>query len=249
MILGMGRKWGASALLIVWLAFVLVILGTKLYSPVIYDRLFEREDAFSEYLQALNYFVAACLSMLFSIFAKRHGLPFLSSLYFLLALGFAFVSFEEISWGQRIFKVATPEYFGENNVQGELTIHNLKVFQPLLRHAFIAISAYGAFAWILQPWLQKRVNGDCKSFVNYIIADRVLAPYFLICFLIYSWLHYLRPYMYLNEVGSFSDDFWLFLHWRDEEHAELFLSFGFLFFVLAQFDKFKNCLAKRPGAQ
>lgn len=245
----MHRKRGAEALFIVWLVFFMAILGTKLYSPVIYDRLFEREDAFSEYLQALNYFVAACLSTLVSILAKRHGLAFLSLLYLLLGLGLAFVSFEEVSWGQRIFAISTPEYFGKNNVQDELTIHNLEVFQPLLRHAYIAISAYGAFAWILLPWLQKLVDGNCESFVNYIISDRALAPYFLICFLIYTWLHYLRPYMYLNEIGSFSDDFWFFLHWRDEEHAELFLSFGFLFFVLAQFDKLKNCLAGRAEAQ
>lgn len=243
MIVGISRKSGVSALFSLWLALVMTILGTKVFLPEIY-RYFEREDAFSEYLQAFNYFVAALLSMLFSIVAKRNGLTFLGALYLLLGLGLAFVSFEEISWGQRIFAIATPEYFDENNVQGELTIHNLETFQPLLRHAYIAISAYGTFAWILAPLLRSVVNGGCRNFLNYVVADWFLAPYFLICFLIYTWLHYVRPYLYLNEIGSFSDDFWFFLHWRDEEHAELFLSFGFLFFVLAQLDKLKSCLAK-----
>ena len=32
---------------------------------------------------------------------------------------------EEISWMQRIFKVATPSWFQENNIQKELNLHNL----------------------------------------------------------------------------------------------------------------------------
>jgi hypothetical protein len=244
MILGIGRASGVSALFSLWLVLLIAILGAKLFLPEIYGRYLEQEDAFSEYLQALNYLVAAFLSMFFSLVAKRNGLTFLGSLYLFLGLGLAFVSFEEISWGQRLFGISTPEYFGENNVQGELTVHNLTAFQPLLRHVYIAISAYGAFAWILLPLLSSVFKVGCRHFLNYVIADWFLAPYFLMCFLIYAWLHYLRPYMYLNEIGSFSDDFWFFVHWRDEEHAELFLSFGFLFFVMAQFDKLRRCLAK-----
>jgi hypothetical protein len=34
---------------------------------------------------------------------------------------------EEISWGQRIFHIKTPEYFAEHNTQDEMNIHNLVV--------------------------------------------------------------------------------------------------------------------------
>jgi hypothetical protein len=239
---GITRNLNAGISFTIWASILLLILSTKLFSPEAYTKYFEREDAFSEYLQALNYFLAAIVSFYVFVLAKRNGLSILSALYLFLGLGLLFVSLEEISWGQRIFGISNPEYFNENNVQEELTIHNLKAFQPLLRHAYIAISAYGTFAWIFSRLLRSISHGDCRSFVNYVVVECYLAPYFLICFLIYTWLHYVRPYMYLNNIGKFSDEFWFFLHWRDEEHAELFLSFGFILFVIVKLQKLKNCL-------
>ncbi|MCG2461187.1 hypothetical protein K8352_10545 [Flavobacteriaceae bacterium F89] len=43
----------------------------------------------------------------------------------LLALFSFFVGMEEISWGQRLFNIETPEYLQERNYQEELTVHNL----------------------------------------------------------------------------------------------------------------------------
>ncbi len=48
--------------------------------------------------------------------------------YIILAALFVFITGEEISWGQRIFGWATPEWMAENNVQEETTIHNLEIF-------------------------------------------------------------------------------------------------------------------------
>ena len=52
----------------------------------------------------------------------------------LLALGllFAFGAGEEISWGQRIFGVETPQEIREVNEQDEITLHNLEAFDGLL---------------------------------------------------------------------------------------------------------------------
>jgi len=48
----------------------------------------------------------------------------------LILLGLVFfISFgEEISWGQRIFGIETTEYMQEHNVQGEINLHNLEIF-------------------------------------------------------------------------------------------------------------------------
>ncbi|MBP1768446.1 MAG: hypothetical protein H6P98_2561, partial [Candidatus Aminicenantes bacterium] len=46
----------------------------------------------------------------------------------LLALVFFLGAGEEISWGQRIFHIRPPEYFQSKNVQHELNIHNLEIF-------------------------------------------------------------------------------------------------------------------------
>jgi hypothetical protein len=45
-----------------------------------------------------------------------------------LAFLFFFGAMEEISWGQRIFGVQSPEWFLEHNRQSELNIHNLILY-------------------------------------------------------------------------------------------------------------------------
>ena len=138
---GITRNLNAGISFTIWASILLLILSTKLFSPEAYTKYFEREDAFSEYLQALNYFLAAIVSFYVFVLAKRNGLSILSALYLFLGLGLLFVSLEEISWGQRIFGISNPEYFNENNVQEELTIHNLKAFQPLSTNSLSTSSA------------------------------------------------------------------------------------------------------------
>jgi hypothetical protein len=79
------------------------------------------EDGFFEYLTAALFLGSA-------FYFTRAFLKTKNIFFLLLGLLF-FAGFgEEISWGQRIFHVETPEYFEQNNVQGELTLHNLEVF-------------------------------------------------------------------------------------------------------------------------
>ena len=79
------------------------------------------EDGVIEYLQAACYLVAA---VAFAYVAIRCGRR--SPWAWLLALGTFLVAGEEISWGQRIFGISTPESFESSNVQGELNLHNLE---------------------------------------------------------------------------------------------------------------------------
>lgn len=48
-----------------------------------------------------------------------------------LAALFLFGFLEEISWGQRIFGIDTPEILQGSNKQRELNIHNLEIFHPV----------------------------------------------------------------------------------------------------------------------
>ena len=70
-----------------------------------------------------------------------------------------------------------------------------------------------------------------------------LAPYFFVCFSIYTFLHVIRPKYYVSEIGlKIPTEYWKFLHWREEEHAELFLALGFLFFTTLSYRKLKRVL-------
>lgn len=79
------------------------------------------EDGFFEYLTALLFLLASLL-MLKAGFKSGNGWYF--ALFLLLFVGAG----EEISWGQRLIGIETPEELKKMNVQGEINLHNLEVF-------------------------------------------------------------------------------------------------------------------------
>jgi len=85
------------------------------------------EDKAIEYLGALALLVAAVA--FFLCFLRTRGsseyTPVNKLAFLLLALAFLFGAGEEISWGQRILGVETPQAIAESNAQQELTFHNL----------------------------------------------------------------------------------------------------------------------------
>lgn len=88
------------------------------------------EDQYFESIGALGLFAASVFFFLAfwrtRADMKKGGLSWLKPLILLgLAPIFFFGAGEEISWGQRIFHVATPEAIGAINDQGEITFHNL----------------------------------------------------------------------------------------------------------------------------
>lgn len=89
-----------------------------------------REDHYFESVGALMFFVAS-IFFFFSFWNIRSDLKKggLSKVKPLILLGFALAFFfgggEEISWGQRIFNIATPNAINAINAQGEITVHNL----------------------------------------------------------------------------------------------------------------------------
>lgn len=80
-----------------------------------------KEDSFFEWLTSFFYFIS---SLLLALTYKKNRNIFLLLLGILMFFG----ACEEISWGQRVFGIATPENIRQINVQRELNIHNLAIF-------------------------------------------------------------------------------------------------------------------------
>lgn len=45
--------------------------------------------------------------------------------HYLLVIGALVMAMEEISWGQRVFHIDTPDFFQRHSTQNELNFHNL----------------------------------------------------------------------------------------------------------------------------
>lgn len=92
---------------------------------------FIQEDTFIEWLQFFLFF-SSSLFLFFYLYVMHLNREIqIYSMRFLGTLGlgclFMFGAMEEISWGQRIFQISTPEAIAEHNLQGEITLHNMEV--------------------------------------------------------------------------------------------------------------------------
>ncbi|MBN2706714.1 MAG: hypothetical protein JXR89_09780 [Deltaproteobacteria bacterium] len=135
------------------------------------------------------------------------------------------VALEEISWGQRLLKITTPDYLIHHNLQNEISLHNLDFVQPILHYAYILTGAYGAFAWLAVKIFLPKPKNKGWGIVNFVVPDWFLSPYFFFVFSIYIWLSLVSP----SSKG--------FFRWRDQEPMELLLAMGFLFFTAQNFRK------------
>lgn len=94
--------------------------------------LFE-EDGVFEYASAL-WFLISSLIFLFLFVKFRIASGSIRSVnigsYLMILLSFLFFVFagEEISWGQRILNIETPDLLKEINVQREINLHNIRIF-------------------------------------------------------------------------------------------------------------------------
>jgi hypothetical protein len=125
--------------LVPWVALALPVLLLVFYAPALGPLetfgSWTREDGIFESLGAI-YFLAAALAFAAAyIRTRRHARNDWAQRWLrghvglLLLAGVMFVaSMEEISWGQRILGVKTPEYISRVNRQKETNIHNLEFF-------------------------------------------------------------------------------------------------------------------------
>ena len=136
---------------IVFLFFVpYIFLGySALSSNVKFSSQLFGEDQFFENIGAIGFFLTSAVFLYGFVRSKKK--PFVNVFYhrlrMLLLLGFALLFFfaagEEISWGQRIFNVATPETLKAINAQGELNVHNI-IFLSILFVSNFFLMLYGA---------------------------------------------------------------------------------------------------------
>jgi hypothetical protein len=111
--------------------FVLVLYVIGIVASWINIKWFEEvyvvEDGFIEWLTVLPLLITSMIAVtyLVKLSAKRNWM--FSAVVLVIAVFCFFDAGEEISWGQRIFHIKTPEYFAEHNTQDELNVHNLVV--------------------------------------------------------------------------------------------------------------------------
>jgi len=181
-----------------------------------------REDSILEYIQFFLYILSGIFTIkIVKRLVELKESKFKIIAFSILAILFFFIAFEEISWGQRILNIETPESVASNNAQGELTVHNLTPLQFKMHFLYIAIGIYG----ISSRFLLKKIFPKQYLKLRIFTPDYFLFPYFL--FAIVFWI--LSTY-YIRTLSFMGGD--IVPAWKWQEVFEMYVAMAFLFYVV-----------------
>lgn len=109
-----------------------------------------QEDGVIEWWTVWSFLIAALAHL--QLASERHGLA--RSFGLLLAMFCGVVAMEEVSWGQRLLGVQSPNYFLDSNAQQELNLHNQVPDRARIVALQLILLAYAALP--LLPLLGRR---------------------------------------------------------------------------------------------
>jgi hypothetical protein len=135
-----------------------------------------REDSPLEWGEVFAYGVAAVMSVRVAL---RAG-GFVRLAYGLLAVAAVVAIGEELSWGQRLFHLTTPDAVAAANRQEELNVHNLGSVESATRFVLLAAAAYGG---TLPLWRRPGPFVPPRALVP---AFAVVAGYFIVRLALFS---------------------------------------------------------------
>lgn len=129
---------------------ILYYIDVKAYTKLM------AEDGIVEYLSALFFLVAGATLLLLSRKSKFLKKKAVKNIFIagciIAGLALILVAGEEISWGQRIFNIETPDAIAAQNRQGEINLHNSELIWPYVYSAYAFIGTCGMLLWIIW-WL------------------------------------------------------------------------------------------------
>jgi hypothetical protein len=230
------EQWLLWAVALFPLCAMILIVALKMVKPGMF-MILNREDGFVEWATAIVYVGGSGFAASLALHFRRQKETLHAVLYAGLAIGMIFIAMEEISWGQRLLGIDTPDYIAQRNLQDELTFHNIDGFP--LHAAYIAVGLYGAFSrMIAQPVLGRRY----PDLVNLLTPPRALFLFFFIPALLYGYYEFIW-YTDLVPRGVEWSEYWAetprFLIPGDQESIELLLSLGFLLFTVLNWVRYR----------
>lgn len=150
-----------------------------------------KEDQLIEYLTAITYvlggMVAAFGAWLLVKMDGKKAKKLTASLRYplmiallLLGIGCFLIAGDEISWGQRLLGVETPENLAALNTQRELNFHNNRAVFGYVYIAYGVIAFLGMTAWVYR-WLVRRFlpNTWVEKVSSYVLPPWTTAGWFL----------------------------------------------------------------------
>jgi hypothetical protein len=178
------QEWGLTPRRALLLALAPIVVSLALTATIRSPGLFlwlTDEDSVIENTQFVLLLMASLLSARSSARLLRTGRRGLAILCLLFALAAFFVAGEEISWGQRVFGIRTPERLEAINWQHEISAHNIYGFNGPFTYALMLIGLYGTVMPIL--WAAFSADRQHRSILSFLLIPPLcLVPAFFMPF-------------------------------------------------------------------
>ena len=210
-----------NAMLFLLACILLWVRSTN--SPLL--RALLQEDGPFENIQAVLFFLSGLGFVLIYIKNSRN-LWYLALSMLLIAL-----AGEEISWGQRIFSIASPAWELKDNVQGEMNLHNINGIHQHIRLAGIL---FCIFYFVVIPFLNEYFAKVSSSIAKFKLP---VYPIWgeLVMIIGISVMVYDRGILHRTDTQM-------------TEIAETFISVGMFYFFLSEYWLTTNGKGKKLGA-
>jgi len=212
-------------ILVIFFSLQSTIFENNYYS---YDTFF-MEDGPVEYATFVFYLSSSIISVIISAIFIKTDKKLFGILYLILFGFFTFMAFEEISWGQRIFDLESPDLFLSNK-QNEINFHNLPALSGYAVFYYMIMGIIGTFGWVL--YLIKS-NTKYNFFVRHFIPKWYFATFFIPGIMLSNPSNLL----FNPQVPEIIQEM---LRYTLGEVGEFFISLGIFVFVLSVFFKLKS---------
>ncbi len=189
------------------------------------------EDRVLEWLTVVLFVLTGVIALIIAIRIRSNKLPYFW-FYLIVSILFVLFSLEELSWGQRLIGVESPEFFLDNNDQGEINIHN--VIQQWGKD----LSIFG----ITYDFKTKHVTGLFLFFygsilpiiaISHKISDFFRRIQFVVPPLILSFSFFLAAILMIDKPTG-----------QEEEIGEFFFSICLFLFIAMEYLKLDRKLAE-----
>ncbi len=177
------EKWRLSTRVAAWIFWIPLIGAAAMALARLHKdtfKLFLREDGILEWGQFVCFVVACLAGAAVARCRLRAGHPWQAAAFAIFALGMLFAAGEEVSWGQRILGLETPEYFRSINKQNEIGLHNVGPTLGVIKLVMLAGSFLAASAWLVNGKLRVQRFADRADYL--FIPPFFLSSSFLVVF-------------------------------------------------------------------
>ena len=173
-----------------------------------------REDGLVEWLTFVVLIATSAFSfIMFLAFSHSGAGGRAKKVWLFLGFLFLFGAMEEISWGQRVFGIESPEWFLKHNRQFETNVHNLVIYGVNLNKAiFGTFLGIVGFIYVFAMPILYRLHRKFKDFINRWAIPMPQNYQVLLFIIVYTILQFhLGLSKKVNEMGELFNCFVFFL--------------------------------------